>query len=116
MNGDPLRVEGREHRFDFTHLDDTVAGLCVLIELLAEGDRPPPLHIVTGRPTTLQRLAELAVASAASTSRITDGPPRTYDVSRFTGDPTRAKQILGWTASTSIEQGMARLVDDFAAS
>ena len=41
-------------------------------------------------------------------------PARTYDVSRFIGDPTRARALLGWQADTSIELGMARLVADLS--
>ena len=59
--GRELRVDGRGHTFDFTHLDDTVDGLVRMIGLLEDGEAPPPVHVLTGRPTTLGELAELAV-------------------------------------------------------
>lgn len=112
--GQPLRVEGADHAFDFTHLDDTIRGLTRVIEALERGDDPlPPIHLTTGRPTTLGALARMAVHYANRRAPICDRPPRTFDVEQFVGNPTRAKQRLGWTASVSIEAGLARLVGDF---
>ena len=84
VRGSVLRVEGEDNAFDFTHLDDTVRGLLALIELLSEGETPPPpIHLLTGRPTTLGRLAALAVEIAGTEAPIVRGPPRPFDVSRF---------------------------------
>ncbi|MDE0196957.1 MAG: NAD(P)-dependent oxidoreductase [Caldilineaceae bacterium] len=80
--GSPLRVEGEGNVFDFTHLDDTVRGLVALIELLSEGEAPPPIHLLTGRPTTLGRLAALAVELAGTEAPIVRAPARPFDVSR----------------------------------
>ena len=30
------------------------------------------------------------------------------------GDPSRARELLGWTAKVPLEDGFARLVQDFA--
>ena len=111
--GRQLRVDGRGHTFDFTHLDDTVDGLVRMIGLLEDGEAPPPVHFLTGRPTTLGELAELAVRTAGSPSTIRDAPPRSYDVSHFYGDPARARSLLGWEPTTAIEEGVARLVAAF---
>ncbi|MEZ4462644.1 MAG: NAD(P)-dependent oxidoreductase [bacterium] len=35
--GSPLRVDGAEHTFDFTHTDDVAAGIATLTALLGEG-------------------------------------------------------------------------------
>jgi UDP-glucose 4-epimerase len=46
--GHPLRVDGPDHTFDFTHIDDTCRGLQRLTELLqSEHDAPPPVHLLT---------------------------------------------------------------------
>jgi nucleoside-diphosphate-sugar epimerase len=114
VNGEALRVDGRDHTFDFTHLEDTVIGLIKMIELLRkENTAPPPLHLLTGCQTSLHELARLAIEAAGGSSSIREAPPRSYDVSHFFGDPDRAKEVLGWESMISIREGMSRLVKDF---
>jgi nucleoside-diphosphate-sugar epimerase len=112
--GLPLRVDGFEHLFDFTHISDTVAGLMQLVALLEKGEREiPPIHLLPGIGTTLLEAAQMAVRSAGSDSAIVKAPSRNYDVSRFIGDPSRAKALLGWQAAICPEQGIAQLVAAF---
>lgn len=111
--GEPLRVEGANHTFDFTHLDDTVRGIIGLVDLLeASGEAPAPIHLLTGQPTTLGELAELAVALARSRAPITFASPRTFDVSNFHGDPRRAHEVLGWAPRVLLRDGLARLIEE----
>lgn len=109
-----LRVDGREHLFDFTHVSDTVKGLCLVVEQLENNEiNLPPIHLLPGIGTTLGEAAEMAVKIAGSNSRIIEAPPRSYDVSRFIGDPTQAEKLLGWQASITPEQGIQLLVKAF---
>ena len=113
--GLPLRVDGRGHTFDFTHLEDTVRGVLAVVDKLEAGGTLPPIHFVTGQPTTLGELADLAVSLAGSSSSIHEAPPRTYDVTGFYGDPTRAERLLSWRATVPLAQGLERLIQDFRA-
>ncbi len=114
VDGEPLQVEGFENLFDFTHIDDTVAGLVCLIRLLETGERNlPPVHLLPGIGTTLLEVAQMAVTSAVSRSRIIRAPSRQYDVSRFVGDPGRARDLLGWRARVAPQRGIAELVSAF---
>lgn len=113
--GRPLRVDGLGHTFDFTHLDDTVRGLLAVIAHLEQGAALPPLHLLTGVPTTLGQLATLAVELARVRSTIEEGPPRSFDVATFHGDPRRAAEVLGWRAQVGLRDGLARLVAAFRA-
>lgn len=113
VEGSPLRVEGRSHTFDFTHIDDTVRGLMALAQLLDREAPPPPIHFVTGTPTTLGEAAELAKKLSQSSSPLLVAEARTFDVSRFYGDPQRAQRLLGWTAQVGFREGLARLITDF---
>lgn len=113
--GLPIRVEGREHTFDFTHVTDTVRGLRAMIRLLSGGERAlPPLHLLTGVPTTLGELADLARAAALGRSPIVEAPPRSFDVARFYGDPRRAQELLEFSAQVSVREGVLRLVNEFS--
>lgn len=113
--GEPLVLEGPDHVFDFTHVDDATRGLLALVRRLEDGDADLPLlHLLTGRPTSLRRLAELAVAAGTGRSTVREATPRGFDVERFWGDPRRAVDVLGWEARIPLEDGIARLVADFA--
>lgn len=112
--GQPLRVDGAENTFDFTHIDDTTHGLVALVEhMMGGGDALPPIHFLTGRPTTLQQLAEMAIDIADTGSEIRHAPARTYDVAKFYGDPTRAYDLLGWSPQVTLREGLTRLINDF---
>jgi nucleoside-diphosphate-sugar epimerase len=112
--GDDLHVEGANNTFDFTHIDDVTQGIATLIEILGEGRSvPPPIHFVSGQPTTLGQLATLAAQLGAMGSRIQHAEPRNYDVARFYGDPSRAKALLGWQTRVGLEEGLTRLVHAF---
>jgi nucleoside-diphosphate-sugar epimerase len=112
--GEPLRVDGMNHTFDFTHISDTVEGLVKMIELLISGVTDlPPLHLLPGIATTLSEAANMAVAAAESPSIIYEAVSRNYDVSRFVGDPALAKEVLDWQAKVTPSQGIAQLVKSF---
>jgi nucleoside-diphosphate-sugar epimerase len=112
--GLPLHVEGADHTFDFTHIDDTARGIVAVIQYMKDGNAPPPpIHFLTGRHTSLLELAKMAKELAASESIIELTPPRSFDVSHFYGSPERARTLLGWRPNVSIREGLARLIDDF---
>lgn len=111
--GRPLRVEGPSSMFDFTHVEDAVRGLVRLSVRLEAGDRfPDPIHLVTGAPTTLQELAGLAIEVAGTDASVEHYPPRTFDAGHFIGDPTRAREVLGWTATVPLRLGLSRLISE----
>jgi nucleoside-diphosphate-sugar epimerase len=115
VEGSDLRVDGSGSTFDFAHLGDTVAGVLAVIDALERGERRlPAIHFCTGRATTLGELAQIANRAGGGRSRIIEMPQRSYDVTRFVGDPGRARALLGWQASTEVVEGVRRLVHDFA--
>jgi nucleoside-diphosphate-sugar epimerase len=114
--GGTISIEGAENTFDFTHVGDVGRGLGLLVELLAEGHRTmPPIHYVGGRAVSLGELAEMARKAALAPVEIRTAPPRNFDVAHFRGDPTRAEQLLGWRAETSVEDGVRGLIHAYAA-
>lgn len=112
--GEDMRVDGLDHTFDFTHIDDVTRGVVALTELLAAGGAaPPPIHFVSGKPTTLGELANLSARLGQSGSVIRSAAPRDFDVARFVGDASRAKKLLGWQPEVKLENGLARLIQGF---
>lgn len=113
LAGAPLRLEGPDNTFDFTHLDDTIRGVCAVVGALEAGETElPTLQLVTGAPTTLQQLAALAIALTGSSSRLEQAPARTFDVARFYGSYALAEKVLGWAPRIGVREGLSRLVDE----
>ena len=115
VSGGTIRIDGAECTFDFTHIDDTARGMVAVVNLLEIGETPPPIHLLTGTPTTLRDLAALAIDVAGETSPVVEAPPRSFDVSRFHGDPSRARELLGWEPRVVLRKGLERLVRDLRA-
>ncbi len=106
-----MRVDGPDHVFDFTYVSDVADGLATLIGKTAIGHRLPPIHFVGGRGTSLRELAAIAQKHGRAESWIEVGEERAYDVPHFVGDPARAHELLGWRATTSVEDGVSVLID-----
>ena len=114
VTGQPLRVDGTSHTFDFTHVDDVSRGIVSLVQrLTAAEDCSRPIHFVSGKATTLGELAALAIEIAGSSSSVVTAPPRNFDVARFYGTHQRATTTLSWTPRVSLRNGLARLIADF---
>ena len=112
-DGGSLRIDGAATTLDFTHLDDVTTALHRAAGLLSAGGSLPPVHLVSGQATTLPDLAKIAVR-AAGRGRSRPAPAGPYDVARFVGDPSLAAEVLGWRARTPLEDGISRLVEEFA--
>ena len=115
--GTPMRVEGKGYTFDFTHVADVVRGIEATVRKLEAGrDDLPTLHLASGQATRLEDLAEMANAAGGGRSRIEQVNNQTFNVSCFVGDPKRAGEVVGWTATTSLQAGVHQLVADFHAA
>jgi len=112
--GSSLRVEGRDHLFDFTYIDDVVQALISLIRLLSsKNESLLPIHLTRGVGVTLHEIALIAQKASNYPISIIDGPSRSFDVSRFYGATTRAETVLNWRACVPVEEGMHRLINQF---
>ena len=114
--GGIIRVEGSSNTFDFTPVADVADGIARLVEATIADGLMPPIHFVSGIGTTLGQLATMTAAMAKEPVRITEAPPRDFDVSCFVGNPERAATLLGWRAKTPLRAGIARLVADLTAT
>jgi len=112
--GGTIRIDGGHNTFDFTYINDVTTGIIKIINKLQNGCLDlPPIHLTTGCGTTLLEAAELAKSLSVKSIKFLSAPSRSFDVSTFYGDPTRANRLLDWKATMTIKEGMARLVNDF---
>jgi UDP-glucose 4-epimerase len=114
--GGTIRLEGADNILDFTSVQDVTRGLALQVSATARGERLPPIHFVSGEGTTLADLAGIACRNARNIISLEETVPRTFDVPRFVGDPSRAKALLGWSADTPIQEGLPVLIDDICAA
>jgi nucleoside-diphosphate-sugar epimerase len=113
-HGGVISVEGSMNIFDFTFVDEAVDGLCRIVQSTIAGEKLPPIHLVSGRGTTLGELAEIAAHHARGKVSIKDAPPRSFDVSSFVGDPGRAETLLGWRARAEISEKLPKFIAQLA--
>jgi UDP-glucose 4-epimerase len=70
---------------------------------------PPVVNVGSGRPTSLRELAELLLAAIGDPAlQLELRPARGFDVPHTWLDVSLAATALGWTATTSLEAGLAR--------
>ena len=112
-HGGVIRVDGSGNTFDFTHVSDSARGLDLLCQATQAGETIPPVHFVTGQPTTLGELAQMAADRSNHAVKVTEAPSRNYDVSRFYGDASRTRELLGWQPEVALADGFAKLMADF---
>jgi UDP-glucose 4-epimerase len=114
LTNEALRVEGVNHVFDFMHLDDVTLGLFEIIKKLeANCADLSPIQLTSGVGTTLLELAKICIELAGNAASYIEKPSRSYDVNKFYGDPTKAKNILNWEAKVSLQEGIKKLMEDF---
>ncbi len=103
---------------DLVFVDDLADLVTRILETPLETALPPVLNAASGRETSVRDLA-LRVAAMMSghlgrdlTPHLRFGAlaPRPADHPRYALDPTLTRATLGWTATTALDEGLARAV------
>jgi nucleoside-diphosphate-sugar epimerase len=95
---------------DFVWVDD-VCDAFVRAALTALPHRGEVINVASGVQTTLGWLVDIVRPLFAVDSHpVWDSMPgRAWDTAVWVGDPSTAADLLGWTATTSLQQGLATL-------
>lgn len=114
LTGRPTRLYGDGGNVrDYVYVDDVVDGFVRAAGEAATGLR---VNIGTGVPTTDAEL-HAATARAVGVSVEPDlAPPRPGDLRAMVFDPSRARDLLGWTPRVDLETGLARVAAHRSAS
>src|SRR5436305_76652 len=95
---------------EFLYVDDAARALLLATERLQTSE---PVNIGTGRETKIRDLAELVATLTGFEGEITwdatrpDGQPARYL------DVTRARELIGFEAEVSLEDGLRRTIESF---
>ena len=73
-------------------------------------DNPEPLNLGTGREITIKTLTELVAKTAGFTGNIVWDSSKPDGQPRRCLDVSRAKAMLGFTAKTTLEDGLAETI------
>lgn len=112
VSGQPLTVygDGTQTR-SFCYVSDLVSGIIKAME--TNGARNHVINLGNPEEFTVSELAQLVLRLAASDSAITHKPLPQDDPTRRRPDITKARELLSWTPSVSIEEGLKKTIDWF---
>lgn len=108
-NGEPPIIDGKgEQSMDFVHVHDIARGIVAALQADATKVNLP-INLGTGIDTSVAELARTLI-SAVGVDVEPQFNPREVLVSRRAADITRAREILGWEPTISVETGMKELI------
>lgn len=105
---------GRQTR-DFLYVDDAVRAF------QAAGGVAEPyagvLNVCTGRAVTVQQAVRRVFALVGTRARVRPGalPYPPFEIRNLCGDPSAARRRLGWRARVTLDDGLRRTLQAFAA-
>ena len=112
LEGRPLTVYGKgEQTRSFCYVDDLIEAL---IRMMAtDSSVTGPVNLGNPGEFTIGELAEMVIANTQGSSGIEYLPLPPDDPTRRQPDITRARQILDWEPTVSLEAGLAKTLEYF---
>jgi UDP-glucose 4-epimerase len=101
--------DGEQTR-DFVYIDDIVNALILALENKKASGKV--FNICTGRPSTITGLAKAVQETMKTKSQIIYAPERKGEIKCSYGDPSEAKRELGFTAKTTLKEGLISLLSE----
>ncbi|MCZ7639286.1 MAG: GDP-mannose 4,6-dehydratase [Verrucomicrobia bacterium] len=113
LRGLPIDCTPGEQTREFNFVEDLVDGF--LLAAAADHVIPGPVNLAAGQEVAIRDLVQTIARLTASSSELRLGalPYRPTEIWRMRGDPTRARQWLGWEPKTSLEEGLGQTVEWF---
>jgi len=105
LRGEPITIygDGRQTR-SFTYVDDEIRGFLALLD----SDVTTPVNIGNPDQYTIRQLAEMTLAATGSTVPMVYRPLPIDDPTRRQPDITKAVELLGWSPSMGLREGLQR--------
>jgi UDP-glucuronate 4-epimerase len=107
----PITVFGRDKVLDFTYVDDCVSGVVAGIDaLVAERVLNQTINLACGAGNSLGELVEYIGDELAKTPNVTFDDSRVGEVTRYVADITKARDLLGYSPTTTLREGITRSI------
>lgn len=109
--GRPVTIYGPEKVLDFTHVDDCVSALVLgLHALMGRKLRRDTLNISFGEGSSLLDLVGFIESSLGKQAEVECAPTRVGEITRYVGDVSRARALLGYDPEIPLKEGIDRYV------
>ena len=107
LDGESIDVYHPENLFDYVYSRDVAEGL---LRMATDDDANGPINLGSGRS---RRVGDVRDAIEAATGRPLNSTRHSVDepYEGSQADPGRIRQILDWAPRTSLEEGIARVVE-----
>lgn len=107
--GGTLRTGDLEVVRDFLDVRDIAAAYLALVRSTAEG----VVNVCSGAPITMRRVAEMVVERSTVSLSLEHDPAlsRNVDPPYIVGDPTRLRDLTGWSPRVALDQSVSDLLD-----
>lgn len=92
---------------EFLFVEDAARGIC---EALARYDSPEPVNLGTGKEISIRALAEKIRHLVGYEGELVFNPAYPDGQPRRCLDTTRAREMFGWTAEVTLDDGLARTI------
>ena len=106
-----LRLGNIDAKRDWGHARDYVRAMWLMLQQ----DKPDDYVVATGRTTTVRDMCRIAFDHVGLNmdDHVVIDPAfyRPAEVEVLLGDPSKAKQALGWAAETSLDELIREMVD-----
>ena len=112
LRGQDITLYGRgEQTRSFCYVDDLVSGFIKMMD--SPDEVTGPINMGNPHEITIRVLAEMIIALTGSRSKLVFRPLPQDDPKRRRPDIARAKELLGWEPSTSVEDGLKATIAYF---
>lgn len=110
LRGDPVVVKGPLDRVrDLVYIDDCVAAWRAALE----GEVTGPVNVGTGVGTSVRELLDGLIAQLGlpADHPVVEAERTPGDQTALVADTTRARDALGWSATTTVQEGLGAMVN-----
>jgi nucleoside-diphosphate-sugar epimerase len=113
--GEPITIFGGDQKgLDVTYIDDCVDGIARGAYALASGAAAnQTINLAYGQGNTLVRAAELIAQELEVDANIRIAPSLLGEVTHYVADVRKAHDVLGWSPTTSLDEGIPKAVTWF---
>lgn len=109
--GLPITVYGKDKVLDFTYVDDCVDGICRGIERLVQREvTNQTINLAYGHGNSLIKMTEFIANALGVAPDLTVEPARVGEVTHYVADISRARALLGYDPTTTLEEGIPKAV------
>jgi len=111
LQGEALKMVSPQTARDFIFVEDVVDAYLKVERLQESG--AGIYNIGTGHQTSLKEMTDIVLRLTKSQSQVhwNAMQARIWDTSIWVGDVRKAKELLGWQAKTSLEQGLVQTME-----